>query len=42
MKSAKETDERIKLTSEILNGIKIVKMFCWETPFKSLIEKFRK
>ena len=42
MKASKVTDERIKLTSEILNGIKIVKMFCWEEPFKNLIEKLRK
>jgi ATP-binding cassette, subfamily C (CFTR/MRP), member 4 len=41
-KVAKITDERINLVSEILNGIKIIKMNCWETPFKTLIEKIRK
>ena len=41
MKAAKIADERIKLTSEIFNGIKIVKMFCWEQPFMKLIENLR-
>lgn len=41
-KVAKITDERINLISEILNGIKIIKMNCWEAPFKTLIERIRK
>lgn len=42
MKTAKVTDERINLTTEVLNGIKIIKMYCWENPFKKMIDKFRK
>ena len=42
MKAAKVADKRIQLTSEILNGIKIVKMYCWEEPFKKIIDKLRK
>ncbi|KAI8617356.1 P-loop containing nucleoside triphosphate hydrolase protein [Chytriomyces sp. MP71] len=32
-KALAATDERVKLTSEVINGIKIVKFFAWETPF---------
>ncbi len=41
MKASKVGDERINLTTEILNGIKIVKMYCWEEPFSKLIETLR-
>ena len=27
-------DERIKLMNEILNGIKVLKMYAWELSFK--------
>ena len=40
-KSTSKTDERINLVGEILNGIKIIKMYCWEMPFKKLITKLR-
>ncbi|KAI8825367.1 P-loop containing nucleoside triphosphate hydrolase protein [Chytriomyces cf. hyalinus JEL632] len=32
-KALAATDERVKVTSEVINGIKIVKFFAWETPF---------
>jgi ATP-binding cassette subfamily C (CFTR/MRP) protein 4 len=35
-------DERINLLNEILNGIKIIKMYCWEEPFKRMVENLRK
>ncbi|CAH1794382.1 unnamed protein product [Owenia fusiformis] len=37
----KEKDERIKLTSEILNGIKVLKMYAWEPSFSSKILSIR-
>jgi ATP-binding cassette subfamily C (CFTR/MRP) protein 4 len=40
--TSKKCDKRINLLNEILNGIKIIKMYCWEEPFKKLISTFRK
>ena len=41
-KTAKRTDERIGLMNEIINGIKVIKMYAWERSFASLIEKARR
>lgn len=35
-------DTRIKLLNEVLNGIKVIKFYAWENPFKELITKIRK
>ncbi|KAJ3317919.1 hypothetical protein HDU76_001008, partial [Blyttiomyces sp. JEL0837] len=35
------TDARVKLTSEVLSGIKIVKFFAWEKPLRERIYKLR-
>lgn len=35
-------DQRLDLISETLNGIKIIKMFCWENSFKKMVDRFRK
>ena len=35
-------DSRIKLLNEILNGIKVIKFYAWENPFKELVMKIRK
>ncbi|CAF0941211.1 unnamed protein product [Brachionus calyciflorus] len=40
-KKLKEQDSRIKLTNEILSGIKILKLYGWELSFKNLLEKIR-
>ena len=35
-------DERIKLTTEILNGIKVLKFYSWEKPFMEKVEDVRR
>lgn len=42
MKTAEMTDKRIRLINEIISGIKVIKMFTWETPFGKLIDFIRK
>ena len=34
-------DERVKVFNEVINGIKIIKMYAWETGFKEKIETTR-
>ncbi|XP_077286529.1 putative multidrug resistance-associated protein lethal(2)03659 [Arctopsyche grandis] len=36
------TDERLLLMSEILSGIKVIKMYAWEKPFSKLLELSRR
>ncbi|XP_049643353.1 ATP-binding cassette sub-family C member 11 [Suncus etruscus] len=36
------TDERIRMTSEILTSIKMIKMYTWEKPFAKIIKDLRK
>ena len=36
------TDERILVMKEILTGMRIIKMYCWEKPFMLLITKLRR
>ena len=38
----KEKDKRIKLMSEILNGIKVLKLYAWEESFTKIISGIRK
>ncbi|XP_067676731.1 multidrug resistance-associated protein 1-like isoform X1 [Haliotis asinina] len=38
----KDKDERIKLLNEILNGIKVLKLYAWEESFKTKVEEIRK
>ena len=37
----KHKDSRMKLLNEVLNGIKVIKFYTWEKPFKDLIMKLR-
>ena len=36
-----QKDKRAKLIDEILNGMKIIKLYSWETSFKDKISKIR-
>lgn len=41
-KIAKRTDQRVKVMSELVNGVQVIKMYAWETPFEKLVDQLRK
>lgn len=41
-KQMKKKDERIKVINEILNGIRVIKLYAWEIPFIRKVESIRK
>ena len=41
VKAVQITDHRINLTTEILNGIRILKLYGWEKAFENLIKQIR-
>ena len=41
-KTALHTDERVKVMNEIIAGMRVIKMYCWEKPFGELVEKIRR
>lgn len=41
-KAANKTDERVRLMSEIVNGIRLIKMYVWEKPFEDMIFRARR
>merc|ERR1711963_1370759 len=40
-KILKYSDSRVKIMNEILNGIRIIKFYAWERPFKKEVAKVR-
>ncbi len=42
MQQMKLKDERTKMTSEVLNGIRVIKLYAWEVPLRDIIEQIRK
>ena len=34
-------DTRVKLMNEVLTGIRVIKYYCWEKPFKGKIDEIR-
>ncbi|XP_068938918.1 ATP-binding cassette sub-family C member 11 isoform X2 [Petaurus breviceps papuanus] len=40
-KTAEVSDKRIRITSEVLTCIKLIKMYSWEKPFSALIKALR-
>lgn len=38
----KSKDNRIKLMNEVLNGIKVLKLYAWELAFKDKVSAIRK
>nr|QUF59448.1 ATP-binding cassette transporter Abcc1-4 [Brachionus angularis] len=41
IKKLKHQDSRIKIINELLNGIKIIKLYAWEICFKKIVNSFR-
>eukprot|EP00050_Salpingoeca_kvevrii_P019493 m.86620 g.86620 ORF g.86620 m.86620 type:complete len:1342 (+) comp8438_c0_seq2:3-4028(+) len=41
LRTALETDHRVKIMGELLSGMRVVKMYAWELPFKRLIAMIR-
>jgi len=37
----KEKDKRVKLMNEILNGIKVLKLYAWENSFRDQVMGYR-
>ncbi|XP_060517421.1 probable multidrug resistance-associated protein lethal(2)03659 isoform X2 [Cylas formicarius] len=41
LKVAQRTDQRVKLMSEIISGIQVIKMYAWEKPLEQIIKYLR-
>lgn len=38
----KVADKKVKLTNEIIEGIRLIKMYAWQDAFKKMVEIHRK
>ncbi|CAH1105116.1 unnamed protein product [Psylliodes chrysocephalus] len=41
LKVSKKTDTRVKLMTEIISGIQVIKMYAWEKPFEQMVKLAR-
>ncbi|XP_045760841.1 ATP-binding cassette sub-family C member 4-like [Maniola jurtina] len=41
LRTAEKTDDRIKVMSEVINGIQVIKMYAWEIPFQKVVGQKR-
>lgn len=39
---AKRTDDRVSVMNELIQGIQVIKMYAWETPFRNVVKLARK
>lgn len=42
MRIAKRTDTRVSVMNELIQGIQVIKMYAWETPFRNVVKIARK
>ena len=40
-KTSAQTDKRVKIMSELLSGMRVIKMYAWENAFKKIINAIR-
>lgn len=41
MRVAKRTDHRVSVMNELIQGIQVIKMYAWETPFRNVVKLAR-
>eukprot|EP00043_Microstomoeca_roanoka_P013522 m.132440 g.132440 ORF g.132440 m.132440 type:complete len:1345 (+) comp15778_c0_seq1:123-4157(+) len=42
LQTAEKTDHRVRIMSEVLSSMRVIKMYVWEKPFANLIRRIRK
>ena len=41
-KSARVTDQRVRVMNEVISGIRVIKMYAWEHAFRKVVSKLRR